>query len=242
MRCVALLTLAAVGLCLSTAGASPAGDVSAGRVADAGLTTEQLTLQGATVKFQVDVSGEAAMLLVGGVLDAAADVAKQQGASAEQGGPMAQMAMAEPFIGPAKDLIKSLSRVTVLTMAPPSGGAPGFLDHYDRLMASRGWTSLATTRAITGQDAAVYVAPGGKGVFAAVRPNGDELVVVLVTTREPIGDLLGQIVRAGGGKVFPMILASQSKPAGDKQDCQQASADSERGQPAEPGEPTEPAE
>jgi hypothetical protein len=218
------LVMAAVGLCLSAAAAAPPGDE--------GLTVEQLALKGATVKFQVDVNGDAAMQLLGGILDAAAEVAQQQAATANQAGPMAQMAMAEPFIGPTKDMLKSLSRVTVLVMQ--AGPEPkDVVTYYGDMMIARGWSALATTRAITGQDAAVYLAPGGKGVFVVARPNGEELIVALVTTHQPIGDLLGQIVRAGGTKALPMILAAKSKPA-PKEECKQALT--------EPSEPAEPAE
>ena len=232
------LVVVAVAVCAGAALAAPP--------AAEGLTTEQLVLQGATVKFQVDVNGEVAMQLVGGMLDAAADTVKQAAASAfagdevplrrtkasGQGGEMGELAMAEPFIGPAKDLVKSLSRVTAVVMqAPPldcargglalAGGDPelaegppdskDLIGQYEAMMVARGWTMLATTRAITGQEAAAYVAPGGKGIFVAVRPNGQELIVALVTTREPIGDLLGQIVRAGGAKALPMLLAADRR-------------------------------
>ena len=50
------------------------------------------------------------------------------------------------------------------------------------------------------------IAPSAKGVFAAVRPNQRELIVALITTSEPIGDLLAQVVRAGGGDILPKIL------------------------------------
>ena len=220
---VVLLLLAAVGICVSAALAAPPGDE--------GLTVEQLALKGVTVKFQVDVNGDAAMQLLGGILDAAAEVARQQAAAGSQSGPMAQMAMAEPFIGPTKDLLKSLSRVTVLVMQ--AGPEPkDVVTYYGDMMTARGWSTLATTKAITGQDAAVYLAPGGKGVFVAARPNGQEMIVALVTTHQPIGDLLGQIVRAGGTKALPLILAAQSKPA-PKPECKQALSE-----PSEPAPQT----
>jgi hypothetical protein len=230
------LVVVAVAVCAGAALAAPPAAEE--------LTTEQLVLQGATVKFQVDVNGEVAMQLVGGMLDAAADTVKQAAASG-QGGEMGELAMAEPFIGPAKDLVKSISRVTAVVMqAPPldcpsdpdgpsgsgtgargglalAGGDPelaegppdskDLIGQYEAMMVARGWTMLVTTRAITGQEAAAYVAPGGKGIFVAVRPNGQELIVALVTTREPIGDLLGQIVRAGGAKALPMLLAADRR-------------------------------
>lgn len=224
-----ILVMAAAGVLSPAAlAASPGAE---------GLTTEQLALKGATVKFQVDVNGEAAMQLVGGVLDAAVEVAQQQAAAGGEGGPMAQMAMAEPFIGPAKDLLKSLSRVTVVVMQ--AGAEPkDVVAHYGDMMIARGWSPLVTTRAITGQDAAVYLAPGGKGIFVVARPQGQEVIVALVTTRQSIGDLLGEIVRAGGGKALPMILAGHQRPA-PKQESKQALTES--AEPAsEAAAPTEP--
>ncbi|MFB3881054.1 MAG: hypothetical protein ACE149_07305 [Armatimonadota bacterium] len=203
------LVMAVAGLCLSAAVAAPP--------AEAGLSAEQLVPQGATVKFQVDVNGEAAMQLVGGMLDAAAEAVKEAAASG-QGERMGQLAMAAPFIAPAKDLVKSVCRVTAVVMqAPPD--SKGVINQYETMMATRHWTMLATTRAITGQDAAVYLAPGGKGVFLAVRPDAQQLIVALVTTREPIGDLLGQIVRAGGGKALPMLLAAEHRGQQPPQEC-----------------------
>ena len=237
--------MAAVSLCLSAAvavakpaePAAMAAERLATPVGDAALTTEQLVMQGATVKFQVDVNGEVAMQLLGGMLDAAADTVKQAAASG-QGGEMGELAMAEPFIGPAKDLVKSLSRVTAVVMqAPPD--SKDVIGQYEALMVARGWTMLATTRAITGQEAAAYVAPGGKGVFVAVRPSGQELIVALVTTREPIGDLLGQIVRAGGGKALPMLLAAGRKGEQPKQECAEEPDDSDQANEADEADDAE---
>ena len=55
------------------------------------------------------------------------------------------------------------------------------------------------------------LAPCAKGIFAAVRPNQRELIVALITTNEPIGDLLAQVVRAGGGDLIPKIVQARAQ-------------------------------
>ena len=213
----AVLLLVALSSGLSLA--APAGD-------DA-LTADQLTYKGATVKVQVDVNGEAAVQLIGGMLDAAAESVQKQATNALQSGPMGQVAMAAPFIGPAKDAIKSLSRATVLVMSTGEGArAEDVMGYYSRLIAPRGWISMVTVHAETGENVAVYLAPGGKGLFGVVRPNGSELVVFLVTTTEPLGNLLAEIVRTGGSEALPMLLAATSRP-GPPAEAQPAVAESE---------------
>ena len=174
------------------------------------LTGDDLKYQGATVKVEVDVNGEAAVQLVGGILDEAAAIVQDQASAGIEGMP-GELAMAQPFIGPAKDAVKSLSRVIALVMKTDDSAAK--LDvaaHYGTMMADRGWSPLATVRTDGGQNILVMIAPSAKGIFAAIRPNQRELIVALVTTNEPIGDLLAQVVRAGGGDILPKILQARA--------------------------------
>jgi hypothetical protein len=183
------------------------------------LTTDQLIYGGATVKIQVDVNGEAAVALLGNALDAAAQVAREQAAAMAEGGespggPMGKMAIAEPLIAPAMNAIKSVTRVTLLVMQPgESSASEDLTGYYSGLMTERGWMQLVKVRSESGENIAAFVAPGGKGVFAAIRPNARELVVALVTTRRPVGELLGQIVRSGGGHVIAGILGARARAA-----------------------------
>ena len=184
------------------------------------ITIDDLKYQGATVKVEADVNGEAAVQLVGGILDEAAAIVQDQASAGAEGMPP-QLAMAQPFIGPAKDAIKSLSRVIALVMKIDDSAAE--LDvtaHYGTMMTNRGWSRLATVRTDGGQNILVMIAPSAKGIFAAIRPNQRELVVALVTTNEPIGDLLAQVVRAGGSDILPKIL--QARAAKMEQMRQQA--------------------
>jgi hypothetical protein len=182
--------------------------VSAGAATDA-LTIEDLKYRGASVDVEVDVNGEAAVQLIGGVLDEAARTAQEQIAAGGSLPP--QVAMAEPMLEPAKQMIKSLSRVVAVVMKTDESAADlDVIDHYGAKMSPRGWTQLATVRTGKGENILVMLAPGGKGVFVAIRPNGRELIVALITTREPIGDLLTQVARAGGGQVLPKILAAKA--------------------------------
>jgi hypothetical protein len=188
----------------------PAGPVAAPPVAE-------LVYQGATVKMQVDVNGAAAVELVGGLLDAAAAAVEGQAKAmpkpeANLQGPAAKMMMVAPMVGPARDLIKSLDRVTVLQMAaagPVAGEA--FIAHYQGLMQSRGWTPLVTVRGQGMPAVATLVAPEGKGIFVAVSPGGDQLIVAVLTMTRPIGELVGQLAEAGQG-AMPQLMAMMNHP------------------------------
>jgi len=169
---------------------------------------------------EIDVNGEAAVQLVGGLLDAVAEVAVEQAAALEQatagaegkhsGGP--PVAAVVPLIGPARDVIKDIRRVTVLVTRPDESAEPdAIMAHYRDLMTSRGWIPMATVRTERGQRVLALVAPGGKGVFAMIRPKAEQLVVGLATTARPVGDMLGEIVRAGGGHL-PQILMARGGP------------------------------
>jgi hypothetical protein len=174
------------------------------------ITADALIYQGAVVETQVDVNGVAAMQLVGGVLDAVAEQAKAHveamaasGKPAE--GPMAMLPMAVPLIEPAKEAIKSLSQITVVVQKPKEPVASEqFLGHYREIMGPLGWSPLITFKEQDGTAVTGMVAPEGKGVFFAVNDQS-EIVAALVTTTKPIGDLLGQVIQAGGG-AFPIFM------------------------------------
>lgn len=199
----------------------------AAAVADEPLGIEQFVCEGATVKVEIDVNGEAAVQLIGGVLDEAAATVKQQAAAGQALPP--QAAMAEPVIEPAKEMIKSLSRVVALVMETDESTADlDVIGYYSAKMDPRGWTRLATIRTDSGENVLAMIAPGGKGIFAAVRPNGKELIVVLVTTRQPIGDLLAQVVRAGGSEVVPKFLAARASQPATGTQCEKPEESSEQ--------------
>ncbi len=192
--------------------------------ADGGLTTEQLVYQGAQVEVQVDVDGAVAIQFAGDALDALAELAQQQaealaGAEGPPPGPVAAAAAAAPLIGPAKAAVESLSRVTLLVMTPqqPAAGAQ-VVDHYAALLTPRGWAPMVTVRAEQGEGVLVLVAPGGKGIFAVVAPKQEQgkLVVALVTTTRPVGELIGNIVRAGGGPAAQALMAQMVRPSPPK--------------------------
>jgi hypothetical protein len=195
--------LVAVGL-LMAAGAALAADQPA-------ITADKLVYQGATVETQVDVNGEAAMQLVGGVIDALAAQAKAQAEAMAAGGkpgegPMAMLPAAVPLIEPAKEAIKSLSQITVVVQRPQAPvKSDEFLAHYREVMAPLGWSPLLTLKTEDGTAVAGMVAPEGKGVFFAVN-EGSEIVAALITTTKPIGELIGQVIQASGGS-WPMIMS-----------------------------------
>ena len=179
-----------------------------------GVTTEQLIYQGAAVEVQVDVNGAAAVQLIGDSLDAVASTAKEQAAALAQagtgGGKAAMISAALPLIDPAKEAIKSLTRAALVVMKPSektSGEAVS--SYYNQLMTGQGWSPLMTVKAENAQRITVMLAPEAKGLFLMVQQK-EELVVGMVTTSQPIGQLIGQIVRAGGG-VLPAIIATRAE-------------------------------
>ncbi|GEM_PF-2281798 len=205
--------LAAAVLAASAAVAAPLP------AADAPLTTDHLIYQDTDIEVQVDVNGEAAVQLIGGLLDALAETAHEQAALIGEGGagpvPPHVAAIAAPLIEPAKNVIKSITRVSVLVMKPGDSINPDeAATYYHDLMTSRGWTPMIRVRSKGEERVLVLVAPGGKGVFVNV-VESNEMVVAMVATTEPLGDLLAQVVRAGGGQVLQGIMAhaAQPKPA-----------------------------
>jgi len=206
------------------------------------LSSKELVYEGAPIEVAIDVNGEAAVQLIGGVLDAAADLAQEQVSAVAQGkklnapGRFGQAAMAVPLIGPAKDVIKSVTRVTVLVMEPEQA-PPGdeVVAYYHGLMTARGWTPMLTVRTDGGENIAVLLAPGGKGLFGVIRPGEDELIVGLITTREPLGDLLAQIVRAGGSEVLPKLLAARARAPEPSPQAEETCDESEQPEASEAG-------
>jgi len=202
---VALMCTAAVATMAVAAGAG------------GGVTTDQLIYKGASVKTQVDVNGAAAVALVGNALDAVAAQIEQQAKAGSGGpaeGPMAMLPMVAPMIGPAKDVIKSLERITLLIMKPKKPvGADEFISYYSGLMSPRGWSPFVTVKDENGTGVLTMLAPEAKGVFFAVN-NEDEAIVGLVTTSKPMGELIGQVVSASGG-AWPAIMSQigKGKPA-----------------------------
>ncbi len=217
--------LAAAVLAASAAGAAPLPE------ADAPLTTDQLIYQDTDIEVQVDVNGEAAAQLIGGLLDAVAEIALDQAAAIGEGaagpGPPHVAAIAAPLIEPAKNVIKSITRISVLVMKPGDSVNPDeATTYYHDLMTSRGWTPMISVRSKGEERVLVLVAPGGKGVFVNVVER-NEMVVAMVATTEPLGDLLAQVIRAGGGHVLQGIMAhaAQQKPAPEPPACEESAAE-----------------
>ncbi|MBN1458194.1 MAG: hypothetical protein JXA57_01570, partial [Armatimonadetes bacterium] len=152
--------------------------VAASASADA-LQLEDLKYQGAAIDVEVDVNGEAAVQLIGAILDEAVSAAQEQAASGGEIPP--QLAAAEPMLEPAKQILKSLSRVLAVVMKTDESAAGlNVIDHYGGKMSARGWTQLASVQTGKGEDILAMLAPGGKGVFVAVRPSNSELIVALM--------------------------------------------------------------
>jgi hypothetical protein len=210
----------AVLLVLAAASAATAATAPPAANSEAPLTTDQLIYENTSIEVQVDVNGEAAMQLLGGLIDAVAEVAQQQGAAMAQAGPVPPEVakMAQPLIEPAKEAIKSVSRVSVLVMRPSEPvNIEQAMTYYHGLMTSRGWTPMVTVRAKDEARILVLLAPGAKGVFAAVLPTGDEMVVAMIATTKPLGDLLAEVVRAAGGPALQGMLAMRAGAAAHPQ-------------------------
>jgi hypothetical protein len=197
-----------------------------------GITTDQLIYQGAAVEMQVDVDGAAAVQLVGDALDAIAAQAKEQGQAIAQtgagGDKMAMISAGLPLIDPVKEVIKSLQRAAVVVMKPgEKTDSEAVYGYYTKLMGDQGWAPLITVKGPKGERVSVMMAPEAKGLFLMVQEKS-ELVVGLIITSQPIGQLIGQVVRASGGMV-PAIIASRGAPP--------VQAVAEEGQPAPEGQP-----
>ena len=148
----------------------------------------------------MDAVAETAHKLIGAV---------KQAGSAPRGGmmgimPAEMLSMVEPLIDPAKEALKSVERVAFAAIkAGKSVRAEEVLNYYRERMSGRGWSLLATVRG-NGGGLLLMAAPEGKGVFG-VFPEGQQVVVGLMTTSAPVGDLLGQIVRAGAEPLLKML-------------------------------------
>jgi len=182
------------------------------------LETGDLIYREAPVTFHLDVNGAAAVQLIGPVLDAAADVARGALPSLMKVQPQARgrgvdvMALlaysVPPLIDPAKDAIKSITHLTLVAMKPGDGLALSEVQaYYNELMTRRGWRPLATLRTGSEEGLLLLLAPGGKGLFGVLRPNQRELVVGMVTTSKPLGDLVAQVLRAGGPQLLRTFTA-----------------------------------
>jgi len=209
-RWLAVLVVLAAASAATAAAAAPAAK------SEVPLTTDQLIYEDTSIEVQVDVNGEAAMQLLGGLLDAVAEIAQEHGAAMAEAGPVPPRvaAMAQPLIEPAKEAIKSVTRVSVLVMKPgDSVNIEDAMTYYHALMTSRGWTPVVTIRAEDEARILVLLAPGGKGVFGAVLPSGDEMGVAMIATTKPLGDLVAEIGRAAGGPALQGMLAMRASAA-----------------------------
>ncbi len=220
-------------IALAAASAAAAG---AAPPAAPSLGADQLLYEGATVDVQIDVNGEAAAQFLGSILDAAAETAEEQVAAMEQRTVPHQVVMARPLIGPAKEVVKSITQVTLLVMKTEETlRAEDIMSHYRDLITPRGWTPMATIRTGDGVNIAAYLAPEGKGLLGAIRPGARELIVGLITSREPLGDLLAHVVRAGGSEIVPQIFAAHAMHGAPAPDagCQEAEPAADETPPVE---------
>jgi hypothetical protein len=111
---------------------------------------------------------------------------------------------------------------------PETVEADEVMSHYGGVITPLGWTPMVTLRTDGGENVAVYLAPEAKGVCAVIRPNSRELIVGLITAREPLGDLIAQVVRAGGSEILPQILGRRAAHA----DVESQHANDEEVEPA----------
>src|SRR5574340_922225 len=73
-------------------------------------------------------------------------------------------------------------------------------------MTPLGWSPFVTVKDNDGTGISALLAPEAKGVLVAVSDK-DEIIVAMVTTSRPLGDILGQVVSAGGN-ALPTLLQS----------------------------------
>ncbi len=218
------MLLLALGICLISGcsraeGAVPVAPGPAVQVP----TVDSLVYQGAEVQTQVDVNGAAAMVLLGKGLDSLSAQAQKQAAALQSAGNLrpgerAKLAVAQavlPILEPTKETLKSLDHLTFVLLQPKAPvSAADFTKFYAGCLASQGWSSLFSLQDKSGTAVVSYMAPEGRGVFFAVN-QPSTIVVALVTTTRPIGDLLNQIIDAGGNAVPTLVqefLARRQPP------------------------------
>ncbi len=117
-----------------------------------------------------------------------------------------------PILEPTKETLKSLDHITFVVMHPPSPvTAADFTKFYSGCLAAQGWSSLFSLQDKSGPAIVSYLAPEGRGLFFAVNQPSTILVALLTTTR-PIGDLLNQIIDAGGNAVPTLVQHFMARP------------------------------
>ena len=207
------------GVALVAVLASAAG--AAGPSASAGgPSAEELIYQGSPVEVQVDVNGQAAVELLGGVLDGAEAALQAQAKAAGEGKAAlppqvaGMLPVGVEMLKPAKEAIKSITQVTFVVMKPKGALDPERVrEHYANLMRARGWVPLASVRGQGAPAIQVMLGPGGKGLFGMVFEHS-ELVVALIATNRPLGEVLGEVVRVAGGNVPAALMAARMGAAG----------------------------
>jgi hypothetical protein len=137
----------------------------------------------------------------------------------------------EPMIDPTRDILKSVTRVAVVAMRPDqSVTAQGITNHYTAMFTRQGWSSMVSARFEQNGAFILMLAPEGKGLFGLFIDH-NQAGCALVTTDKPIGDMLGQIIRAGapavsqlrqmalhrGGGPVPTTTVAEKMPAPDVQ-------------------------
>ncbi len=227
------LLAGALVLALLAAGAGLAAPTTLG---EGPVQVEKLIYQGAAIDTQIDVNGEAAVMLVGSALDALAAQAEEQVKAMQASGnppmpgPMAKLSLVAPMIGPAKDAIKSLQHITVLVMKPKAPAQPDqFIAYYRGLMSPLGWSPFVTVKDKDGTGISALLAPEAKGVFVAISDK-DEMIVAMVTTGRPLGDIIGQVV-SSGGNVIPAIIDSLGKGKPAPEEAAAEKDESDKGEP-----------
>jgi len=194
---------------------SAAGFAAVPAEASAAPPVESLVYQGAEVQTQVDVNGAAAVMLIGKALDTIAAQTQKQMAAMQAAPAGTQLAALQgkasvisaalPMIDPVKEAIKSLEHITILIMKPGAEvNAADFMKFYSGSMSAQGWTSLISVRDKSGPAVVTMLAPEAKGIFLAVNDKR-QLLVAFVTTTHPIGDLISQVIQAGGD-AFPQVM------------------------------------
>jgi hypothetical protein len=89
-------------------------------------------------------------------------------------------------------------------------GTEEFISYYSGLMTAQSWTPLMTVRDKDRTAVVMMMAPEAKGVFFAVNDKR-QLVSGLVTTSQPMGEVLGKLINSSGG-ALPMIMSQLSRP------------------------------
>lgn len=181
------------------------------------ITSAALAYSGLPITYQMDLNGQDVLLLIGGMVESLAAAAHQQIATFnQQAAPNVAnqktketLAQVKPTIEPIKQALTSISHVAFVQMQPNEDiKFDELIGAYQGMMSKNGWSVTMLARDVRAAGGGlVMMAPESKGLLGVFQPGKSQPVIVaLVTTTAPLGDLLAQVAQAGGPQVIQLAI------------------------------------